>query len=531
MLIYCSSFQLEPIGGPRQIIDLIARWIGQKSKSYVDPVDLAMGMQRRLKDGSNAESRTTQVDSTTPTFPYFFCARFSHGQEGVPGRLWSTEVGLHQVSEGATVLCTFLLKTDEVSARVLAPVQVTRPRIALDIVSACRPTAGTTGFQVKRLDEGGAPAFLAEVERAGRESPIVVVSATREGKYLVEPERMRSLLVGIADVVQVATGVNTFELEKVLGRRYGAWGGAVNILFQSRVGHDGPYCATSLYLPDRLNELAEAGIGIDSEILSAVTHRTNLPCSWRHVSLETVSHASLRARLARTLDQAKQSDNGSSYIPLLESAMDQLGERDSVIDGLREDLRQRDDRIVVLESSVTGLKHALSGRQHSGTEPDADELDALQPLREAVSAVISGQPSLEQSLTIIATFFPDRIVILESAYESARESKGFQFGKKAFDLLWTLANDYWNAVANGGGDLEGKKTFGQNAYAQNEAQALSNDGKRWRTFDYKGQDLLMEKHLKIGIKPSVAETLRVHFEWVGVERVIVVGHCGKHLNF
>ncbi|WP_282454615.1 hypothetical protein [Burkholderia gladioli] len=41
----------------------------------------------------------------------------------------------------------------------------------------------------------------------------------------------------------------------------------------------------------------------------------------------------------------------------------------------------------------------------------------------------------------------------------------------------------------------------------------------------------MEKHLKIGIKDSVAETLRVHFEWVGADNVVVIGHCGKHLDF
>jgi len=41
----------------------------------------------------------------------------------------------------------------------------------------------------------------------------------------------------------------------------------------------------------------------------------------------------------------------------------------------------------------------------------------------------------------------------------------------------------------------------------------------------------MLKHLKIGTKDSLSETLRVHFEWIAKEGCIVVGHCGGHLPF
>jgi hypothetical protein len=38
-------------------------------------------------------------------------------------------------------------------------------------------------------------------------------------------------------------------------------------------------------------------------------------------------------------------------------------------------------------------------------------------------------------------------------------------------------------------------------------------------------------HLRIGTKDSIADTLRVHFRWFADEQKIVIGHCGKHLNF
>jgi hypothetical protein len=149
-------------------------------------------------------------------------------------------------------------------------------------------------------------------------------------------------------------------------------------------------------------------------------------------------------------------------------------------------------------------------------------------LRESLGIVLEQEPSLEQSLSVIQTLFPDRVIILESAFDSARESKVFRYGRKGFDLLWALASEYWTAI-NNGGDLEGKRVLGEK-YAQNEGNALTTAGKRRRTFEYKGREVTMEKHLKLGNKDSISETLRVHFEWLNDEKIIVIGHCGKHLD-
>jgi hypothetical protein len=40
----------------------------------------------------------------------------------------------------------------------------------------------------------------------------------------------------------------------------------------------------------------------------------------------------------------------------------------------------------------------------------------------------------------------------------------------------------------------------------------------------------MWRHLKLGNKDSVNESLRVHFEWFASEKKIVIGHCEPHLD-
>ena len=86
-------------------------------------------------------------------------------------------------------------------------------------------------------------------------------------------------------------------------------------------------------------------------------------------------------------------------------------------------------------------------------------------------------------------------------------------------------------MSGGRGDQHAKAAFGNNSYAQGEGETLTTDGRRRRTFNYRGRDFFMDKHLKIGVTHSPAETLRVHFEWLADEKRLIVGYCGKHLDF
>jgi hypothetical protein len=102
--------------------------------------------------------------------------------------------------------------------------------------------------------------------------------------------------------------------------------------------------------------------------------------------------------------------------------------------------------------------------------------------------------------------------------------------KKAFDLLWSLCTSYWSALSQGQGDVTARHCFGA-AYAAREASKLSAAGRKRRTFGYLGNEIEMEKHLKIGVADNKAETLRVHFEWMAEEKKIIIGYCGGHLDF
>ena len=187
-------------------------------------------------------------------------------------------------------------------------------------------------------------------------------------------------------------------------------------------------------------------------------------------------------------------------------------ELDQKIEQLKFDVSVREDEIRQLRR-VTGDKG-----------PDDNVVDTLEE-------VISESLTPRQSLLVIKRFFPRRIELLDTALESADLSRQFKHRKQLFKLLWELATGYWYALASGRSDAEARLGFGDN-YAAKESDRVQNNkrARQGRTFTYKGKQVPMMKHLKVGMKPGVSETLRVHFEWDAGERVIIIGHCGPHLN-
>jgi regulator of replication initiation timing len=527
MLVYANRFRLEPDDQPGKVIRTIATWMGKSQGTFVDPELLAQGIREyRSQSGGIISSRVTFDADGEIFFPYMFCARLTHGQDDAPGRRWITEIGLKQEKQGDPFDCSIVLRTDEISALAYKPIQVTRPKLVEHIFEEAKPISGTPGVSIIPLTVKNAEALAYNIDHESREHPIVIISPDRNGKHSVNPQRLCSILLGLAQVVQIPIGEDTYEIQRIIGRQYAAYGGAINLIYPGRKTPSGFFCRAALYLPQRLAEIEETGGRIESEILSAITHQTNLPNSWKHTSTDAITQAILRNRLSRAAKNAGQSEELFAYEELLAEAATQMTEKDAEIEGLRRVVQTSDAESEKLRYEIEGLKHALSGHSTISSQQASDISQLMKPIRSSVRALQKGEATLEQMLSLIASLYPKRIAVLDSAFASARESDrgGFRYGQKAFDLLFKLAEDYYEQVAEGKGDQHAKDVFGNNAFAAKEAEALSNDGQKRRTFSYFSRDIFMKKHLKHGVKDSLAETLRIHFEWISEDKKIIIGH-------
>jgi len=522
MLIYCSHLWILPTCSGERLTQSIAKWLAQKTRGKIAASDLVDGYKRRF-----APDYLVEVAEAETGEGLLAAVRLRHSDVVVPGRDWLADVGIRRRED--SVLCSVTLATHETSRFVPAVAETTRPRIVADIADSCPLDSATIGGSPRALTLDDAEAFDYRVKDPDRTFPIIVISCDHDGRCLVDPNRVASLLLGLAEVVVIPPGVDTFRLQDVLTEQYSAYGGAITFIWRrTRFGGRDVVPSTKL-IPERLLELQARTTSLESEILAKVCHRTNATFALEALTLDDVRRAGSQALLDRAL--AHGGANAAELKSLYESVDVEQREQ---IKALELDLaRKHEECDQVRDDLEEGRRANDALKQHldaAGTaRPSAQPTP---PDRSLLLACMTDEPTLERCLDVIEMLFADRVVILSSARSSAREAAEFKHSRRALLLLWKLCDQYWTMLCSGKGNNEAKDVLGS-AFAANESESARNNkqAKALRTFPYEGQSVEMMQHLKIGVKPdSLAETWRAHFHWDAKRRRIVIGHCGRHLD-
>jgi len=503
----------------------VAGWLKEQTNHHFTIEELMSG-QEFVFGGKKV--RTYKADARDPSV---YGILFSNPDSSIRGRQWITEIGVR--SESNSVFCTVLLETSDISTRVTEIPATTKPKLIRYLNDNCQlapETVGTTVINLKE-DDQTLRAFLSELERPERRYPVVLVSHQFDGECIVSPRTLQGHLLGLAQVVVSDESMDSWVMERALGKRYSAWGGAINIIYPSR-GRD--FCRNKLYLIDELEDLKSSGVNVNLDILSRITHYSNGYKKRQHFSPHDVraKRASDYRKFLKERFEKAQAD-GDQY-ELLEEAFQQIDEHDNIVESLKEKYQkeieeEQQELLSVLEESenkdaqIWQLKAKISALEHAG--------ESLAPSMLPVDIIDSVRaPTPEKCLQLLDNLFPDRIEVLDSGWRSARESETFKHTQKLADLLLRLATDYYDKISNGP-DSEARKVFGPNEFSAQESETVKNNdelaGKR--TYEYRGDQVSMFRHLKIGVADSVMDTIRVHYYWDNERGKIIIGYCGPHL--
>ena len=142
----------------------------------------------------------------------------------------------------------------------------------------------------------------------------------------------------------------------------------------------------------------------------------------------------------------------------------------------------------------------------------------------------SARITLTEALKTASSLYPEKMVVLPTAYESAEKLDTVSTrGGRLLKLLLKLGSEYYETL-DGKGDSEARHVFSPSEYSACESETVRSGGLgRLRDFSYNGTSVRMEQHLKIGIAADTSKTLRCYFAWLADEHRIVIGHCGEHL--
>ncbi|NMC84422.1 MAG: hypothetical protein GYA58_03965 [Anaerolineaceae bacterium] len=535
MLVYTSSIWLDKATSLSQIISIYISWLHNKTNDYISPSIFLDQPNRSFTDGT-----TYEIIKSDANYPKLYSFSYREKDSEVSGRRWETQVGIKKESADSETQVSFKVEISEIGVLVPHLENTTRPKLIFEFIKQCKPIFPTTGINIstlETLDEIEALGY--EIDSPERHSPIILVSPNAEGEYLVDLSKLFFKTCGLAQIYKISPKINSFDAEKLLGKTFTAYNGAVNVLFPMTPKKK--QVVSKLYLSERITELQEHEIAFETEALNQIALRMNLPNSWIHISPEKIREEQrriefnelkqLRARSEETGDQQQYitelEDNDTRMRADIERLKSKISELESSNEYYFTEYEDADDERRFLQNKVEGLSsqlNDLSKSQHIKLASTSCSEEVLSLFGEYLSNSIVPFQCLE----LISSLFPDRVIILESAYKFSKESQGFLYTQKTFQLLWKLVTVYWDLLCSGKGDTEAKTIFGKD-YSAKEA-GLSQEGIRRRTFLYNGEKVFMEKHLKHGTKPSPAETIRIHFEWFEKEKKFVIGYCGPHLD-
>lgn len=534
MLVYANAFQL--VGG--SAFDVVIRSIHGWLNNHVEGQCSISDICRPGTWNADREGRPVWLRSyvATGANPEMYAWRLKHSDSSVSGRQWSVEIGVRR--DDGLVDFSCLIQVEDLSVLIAEPVSASRPRLISYLLQNMREAPdvrlaqGTPGVRLKEVGDttDSYRALLADIQRRDRDYPIVLISPSRDGSFLINPSLLQDWLLGLAQVVTVKPGFNSWDMESVLGRRYSSWDGAINFIRMPR--RDG-YAQSVLSLSE---EVAGWGVGVaerTSAVLAQVTHNTNIPKQRKCIRPEAVAGLALRRKMDQQrqllLSQSGGSDKG--MVELLEEGLEELTEENRLLqeelDAYRlvnATLKEERDQV---RAELATERYKYLSMMRSGRISGVSSVDVSDFLDIASRA---DQPSPLECLGIISRAFPDRVYVLDSAYESARDWELFESGRRLLGLLKRLCTDYFDGMISGGDDAA-RRCFSPSEYASSESESTQKNrvAREKRTFVYNGRSIEMWRHLKIGVADDMRLSIRVYFEWIPEERKIVIGHCGEHL--
>jgi hypothetical protein len=537
MLVYANHLSFQGAGAEEAIFKAIGGWLKEQLGFGLHPDQLK---QDGEFNGYRGDMRSwLRVYATCEEEPELYAWVLKNPDEAVRGRQWITELGLKNYKGSVELSC--IVKTDEHSTLVASPVMASRPRVIGYVVNNIQQAAdadfavAVSGVAVNVVgdDRDSYRRLLAEIARRNRDCPIVLVSPTRDGEYLLNVTDLQQKLVGLGQVVQVSRDFNSYEMAEVIGQQRSAWSGAVNILYTpAQTG----FVRNRLFRSDEVVGWGDTQHDRISQLLAWVTNNTNVLRLRKRVRPEGVTQLALRRRLQAVRARGDQMDI-AQLREELDKASRLVAEQSEWIntleDGNTELETELSDTKERLDDERENLKNqsfviqALKGQLDSAGGGRTSNLNAELLLKLTCSP---DPPNPLESIEVIENMYGDKCIVLESAKESARDMDRFQHGRRLLDMLRRLVTEYRTKLVEAG-DNEARKVFGNNEYAAKESETvMGNQGmRRLRTFTYEGKQVEMFRHLKIGIEANVSKTIRVHFHWDSEREKIVIGYCGEHL--
>jgi hypothetical protein len=477
--------------------------------------------------------------------PQFWSLRYEHPCRDLGMRQWTTDIGLLRLDDRRVRFSLALMHRimpGYIGPEPESPLP-SAPRIVPTLVANVAWTA-TCGSQ--RLGVAPQPLYVGRgnelcdaLASPDRLCPIVFVSRQfRTDAPLVDTHRLARLLAGAAVIIEAASKDVGTELGYLLPHDLRCVNGMVRV-YQPHVAPDDPadgrrhrYFGRALI--DQLG-----GTAVEDQIIRGITHRARILIDDVVTSLEDVETRRREARLAE-LRAAAADTTKDEYIALLDKDNTELHAAREALKGeiqrLKDDADRADGVNTELSNRLRRLEYERDNERKQRVSAEKHQRQ-LESRINAVYAIENLPESVPQIIELIAQLYPDRIAFTDRARKSADEA-AINGQRGEMNTVWrclrAMAIHLHDLVFNDADDQEEltaafrRRSNFEMSLTEGGGTKKSKDLMKLRRDTYDGDEIEITPHVKFGSREP--RCLRVHYHADHKRRLIIVGHCGDHLD-
>jgi hypothetical protein len=540
-------FDIAPNGDPStawaEIVKTVRSWLIYKLRTNEQLLG-AWLFTGGVWNGSKSARVTVSTDcekgegSSGP--PQFWSLRHEHPCEEYPVRQWRVDIGLTSMSDRFrfSISASYWIVPGYIGPEPPSPVP-TAPSVIGSILrkKQWRCSSGAEVlYQTPTIVRNGDGRILLErLEAPGRMCPIVLISCSdSDGRPMLDADALAKALAGSARVYVAESPVVMEEWEYFLPRGFRCQNGMVRI-YQPGVQFDSDRDAKRhrYFSEEQIQELSERTIR--EMIVRGVARRANATGYLDITSLEDIETRRREIRL-REIKHAADDRSKIEWIELLErdnqglqAKVRELSDQLQASVGRAEDL---EDQNIDLSKEIARLNYLVQelGQKHAA----AAESARLAVSRvEAINRLTRLPGTVREVAEAIQGLFPEQILFTPRGLAST-EDRSEVMVKPAWECLWAMANSMHSmffAEDTQGVDFERRfKELSGFDLGMTEGKSTKKDKKfmNLRRDLYDGKTVEFLPHVKVGNKEP--RLLRVHFYLDYDRKIIVIGHCGGHLD-
>jgi len=534
-----SSRPVEKTWG--ELVRLIRSWISERNVPRDSLLAFGakwffVGGEWRAPKVSRLFAKTERcVGQGSDLAPQWWAIRFEHPDGEVSVRQWRTDIGI-AVNEGrlAFSLSTIhWLQAGFIGREPLEPTP-TAPRIISDVLNSKSWTAQSGSERLRTtpflLRDASPEVLLPHLEDPNRSCPLVLLAKDfATGNSLIDPRRLTRLLAGAAVVWESESSWIDKELEQRLGKTFSCWNGMVRA-YQPRVNIKSPSDARRHRYFDK-HDIETLGVAKVEELLVRGIVRRSRSIGFSGIT--TIEDVHAKQAQTRFADELKRAARGSQeWTTLLEQEVERMTAM----------VKAKDEEIVFLQEygeDADELRNEVARLrfEHGQALARAQEAESVRSALAAQTSLLRNLDRLPSSvpevLELIEKIYPDRIAFTDRARESAKNATlrnpdiAWRCLRSMSTVLYELHFQQklpFRDVIQRFRDSTGfELTIGESETTRKHKKL----GPLRKTL-YKGEAIDVSPHVKHGTSPG--NILRVHYYAHPQEKLLVVGHCGDHLD-